>query len=135
MGIIEQFVMPAVSIIIGLIGLYILIFKILGLRIIGTNEVGVVEKWWSPKGNLKDGKFIALNGEAGFQPDVLRTGIHFKTCLVYKVEKCPLVTIPQGQIGYVFARDGQPLNETQTLGRVVECANFQDTKAFLANGG
>lgn len=133
--IIERFVIPAASIIMSLIGLYILIFKILGLRIIGTNEVGVVEKWWSPKGNLKDGKFIALNGEAGFQPDVLRTGIHFKTCLVYKVEKCPLVTIPQGQIGYVFARDGQPLNETQTLGRVVECANFQDTRAFLGNGG
>jgi hypothetical protein len=45
LGNIKQTVMPAVSIIIGLIGLYILIFKILGLRIIGTNEVGVVEKW------------------------------------------------------------------------------------------
>ena len=131
----KDIVMTVVLGIIGLIGLYLLIFKILGLRIIGTNEVGVVEKWWSPRGNLKDGKFIALNGEAGFQPDVLRTGIHFKSCLVYKVEKCPLVTIPQGQIGYVFARDGEPLKETQTLGRVVECANYQDTRAFLANGG
>lgn len=131
----EQFAIPIILIIVGLIILYILIFKILGLRIIGTNEVGVVEKWWSPKGNLKDGKFIALNGEAGFQPNVLRTGIHFKSCLIYKVEKCPLVTIPQGQIGYVFARDGEPLNGTQTLGRVVPCANFQDTKAFLTNGG
>ncbi len=131
----KNIVMTAVFAIGGLIGLYLLIFKILGLRIIGTSEVGVVEKWWSPKGNLKDGKFIALNGEAGFQPDVLRTGIHFKSCLLFKVEKCPLVTIPQGQIGYVFARDGEPLKETQTLGRVVECANYQDTKAFLANGG
>lgn len=131
----KDIVITAVLCIAGLIGLYLLIFKILGLRIIGTNEVGVVEKWWSPKGNLKDGKFIALNGEAGFQPDVLRTGIHFKSCLIYKVEKCPLVTIPQGQIGYVFARDGEPLKETQTLGRVVECANYQDTRAFLANGG
>lgn len=135
MGNVQQFIVPGVLIIVGLIALYLLIFKVLGLRIIGTNEVGVVEKWWSPSGNLKDGKFIALNGEAGFQPDVLRTGVYFKSCLVYKVAKCPLVTIPQGQIGYVFARDGQPLNETQTLGRVVECANFQDTRAFLANGG
>lgn len=131
----KDIVITAVLGIVGLIGLYLLIFKILGLRIIGTNEVGVVEKWWSPKGNLKDGKFIALNGEAGFQPDVLRTGIHFKSCLLYRVEKSPLVTIPQGQIGYVFARDGEPLKETQTLGRVVECANYQDTKTFLANGG
>ena len=135
LGEIKQFAIPAVLVIIGLIVLYLLIFKILGLRIIGTSEVGVAEKWWSPKGNLKDGKFIALNGEAGFQPDVLRTGIHFKSCLVYRIEKCQLVTIPQGQIGYVFSRDGEPLNETQTLGRVVECANFQDTRAFLANGG
>jgi uncharacterized membrane protein YqiK len=131
----KDIVITAVAGIGGLIGLYLLIFKILGLRIIGTNEIGVVEKWWSPKGNLKDGKFIALNGEAGFQPDVLRTGIHFKSCLLFRVEKSPLVTIPQGQIGYVFARDGEPLKETQTLGRVVECANYQDTKAFLANGG
>jgi uncharacterized membrane protein YqiK len=132
---IKEFVIPAVLAILGLIGAYILIFKILGLRVIGTNEVGIVEKWWSPKGNLKDGKFIALNGEAGFQPDVLRTGIHFKSCLIYRIEKSPLVTIPQGQVGYVFARDGEPLKETQTLGRVVECANYQDTKAFLGNGG
>jgi len=135
LGEVKGIIIPIVLIIVGLIGAYILIFKILGLRIIGTNEVGIVEKWWSPKGNLKDGKFIALNGEAGFQPDVLRTGIHFKSCLIYRVEKSPLVTIPQGQIGYVFARDGEPLKETQTLGRVVECANYQDTKAFLDNGG
>lgn len=135
LGEVKGIIIPIVLAIVGLIGAYILIFKILGLRIIGTNEVGIVEKWWSPKGNLKDGKFIALNGEAGFQPDVLRTGIHFKSCLIYKVEKSPLVTIPQGQIGYVFARDGEPLKETQTLGRVVECANYQDTKAFLGNGG
>ncbi|MGL4449733.1 MAG: SPFH domain-containing protein [Sarcina sp.] len=119
----------------GLIVFYLLVFKVLGLRVIGTNEVGIVEKWWSPKGNLKAGKFIATNGEAGFQPDVLRTGIHLKPGFLYKVNKCPLVTIPQGQIGYVFARDGEALSGTQTLGRVVKCSNFQDTAAFLANGG
>ncbi|MGL4762861.1 MAG: SPFH domain-containing protein [Sarcina sp.] len=119
----------------GLIAFYLLVFKVLGLRVIGTNEVGVVEKWWSPKGNLKDGKFIATNGEAGFQPDVLRTGVHLKPGFLYKVNKCPLVTIPQGQIGYVFSRDGEALSETQTLGKVVKCSNFQDTRSFLAAGG
>jgi uncharacterized membrane protein YqiK len=43
----------------------------------------------------------------------------------------PLVTIPQGKIGYVYARDGEPLLPTQTLGRVVPCNNFQDARAFL----
>lgn len=135
LGNFSQYIYTIIYVIIGIIALYLVVFKILGLRIIGTSEVGVVEKWWSPKGNLKDGKFIALNGEAGFQPDVLRTGLHFKSCLLYRVTKCKLITIPQGQIGYVFARDGEPLEETQTLGRVVECANFQDTRAFLKNGG
>lgn len=118
-----------------IIAMYFIIFKLLGLRIIKSNEVGVVEKWWSKNGNLKDGSFIALNGEAGFQPDILRTGIYLKPGLMYKVHKCPLVTISQGQIGYVFARDGQTLSETQTLGKVVDCTNFQDTRAFLENGG
>lgn len=38
---------------------------------------------------------------------------------MYRVHTSPLVTIPQGQIAYVFARDGQPLQPTQTLGCIV----------------
>jgi uncharacterized membrane protein YqiK len=44
---------------------------------------------------------------------------------------CPLVTVPQGKIGYVYARDGQPLSPSQTLGHSVTCNNFQDARAFL----
>ena len=115
--------------------LYLLIFKILGLRVINSNEVAVVEKWWSTKGSLKD-SIIALHGEAGYAPDLLRGGIHFKSVLMYKIHKYPLITIPQGHIAYLFARDGQPLSPTQTLGRVVpEANNFQDVSGFLKNGG
>lgn len=114
---------------------YLLIFVILGLRVIASNEVAVVEKWWSLKGSLKD-SIIALNGEAGYQPNVLRGGIHLKTMLMYKIHKYPLITIPQGQIAYIFARDGEPLNPVQTLGNVVkEANNFQDVNGFLQNGG
>lgn len=114
---------------------YLLIFVILGLRVIASNEVAVVEKWWSFKGSLKD-SIIAINGEAGYQPNVLRGGIHLKTLLMYKIHKYPLITIPQGQIAYVFARDGEPLNPVQTLGKVIkEANNFQDVKGFLQNGG
>jgi len=35
---------------------------------------------------------------------------------MYKVHVMPLVTISQGKIGYVFARDGVPLTPGQTLG-------------------
>ncbi len=114
---------------------YLLIFKILGLRVIESNEVAVVEKWWSVHGSLKD-SIIALNGEAGYSPDLLRGGIHFKSALMYKIHKYPLITIPQGQIAYVFARDGIPLEPMQTLGKVVkEANNFQDVRGFLQNGG
>jgi uncharacterized membrane protein YqiK len=42
-----------------------------------------------------------------------------------------LVTIPQGKIGYIYARDGEALTPQQTLGRVVPCNQFQDARTFL----
>lgn len=118
-----------------IVTLYLLIFVILGLRVISSDEVAVVEKWWSLKGSLKD-SIIALNGEAGYSPNLLRGGIHFKSALMYKLHKYPLITIPQGQIAYLFARDGKPLDPVQTLGKVVpEAHNFQDVTGFLKNGG
>jgi uncharacterized membrane protein YqiK len=42
--------------------------------------------------------------------------------------------VPQGKIAYVYSRDGEPLSASQTLGRVVECNNFQDAKAFFSLG-
>lgn len=117
------------------IAAFIIIWKLIGLRIIPNNKIGIVEKWWSVKGSLNE-QIIALNGEAGFQPDVLRGGIHFRTPFKYKVHICSFVTIPQGQIAYVFARDGQPLAPTQTLGKIInESNNFQDVRGFLLNGG
>ena len=83
-------------------------------RYIPNDRVGIVEKLWSPSGSLKSG-LIALNGEAGFQPALLRGGWHLLLPFQYRIHKMPLVTIPQGKIGYVFARDGQPLPPTQTL--------------------
>jgi len=116
----------AIVIVAGLLFLYLFIFKILGLRVINSNEVAVIEKWWSFKGSLKD-SIIALNGEAGYSPALLRGGIHFKTVLMYRIHRYPLITIPQGQIAYIFARDGKPLEPRQTLGRVIpEANNFQD---------
>jgi uncharacterized membrane protein YqiK len=45
------------------------------------------------------------------------------------------VQIRQGKLGYVFARDGKPLQSGQTLARVVDCNDFQDPTKFLANDG
>ncbi|SCJ98834.1 Uncharacterized protein with protein kinase and helix-hairpin-helix DNA-binding domains [uncultured Clostridium sp.] len=134
MGNISDYLRIAGIIIGALLCLWFLLW-IFGLRIIDNDKVGIVEKWWSSKGSLKE-QIIALNGEAGYQPELLRGGIHFRTPLIYKIHVVPLVTIPQGKVAYVFARDGKPLEPTQTLGKVVgESNNFQDVRGFLMNGG
>ncbi len=113
--------------------LYFLLTRV--IRIVPNNRIGIVEKVFSGKGSVKDG-FIALNKEAGFQPNVLRGGVHFLMPFQYRVHLAPLVTIPQGQIGYVFARDGMPMRPTQTLGAVIpEGKTFQDVEGFLKHGG
>ncbi len=114
----------------------VVLLVLLSIKFIPNNRVGIIEKRFSAKGSVKADSFIALNKEAGFQPDLLRGGLHFLLPFQYKVHLMPLVTIPQGQIGYVFARDGLPLSPQQTLARVVpKSQNFQDVSAFLRNSG
>jgi uncharacterized membrane protein YqiK len=101
---------------------------------IPNSKVGVVERLWSRHGSVRSG-FIALDGEAGYQPDILRGGIHFFAPYQYRVHKIPLVTIMQGEIGYVFARDGMSLRPGQTLASNLEALSFDDTRTFLLEGG
>jgi len=109
-------------------------FVVAGIRYIPNHSVGIVEKRWSMRGSLSRG-FIALNGEAGFQPHVLRGGVHFLMPIQYRVHRVPLVTIPQGKIGYVFARDGRSLSPGQALAENHTAQGFQDVRAFLTGGG
>ena len=104
-----------------------------GIRFIPNNRVGIVEKRFGAK-SVKTG-FIALKGEAGFQPKLLRGGLHYRMPIQYLVHRSPLVTITQGKIGYVFARDGHPLEPMQVLASNVTANDFQDVAAFLENGG
>ena len=104
-----------------------------GVRYIPNNKVGIVEKLWSLKGSIRDGRIVALEGEAGIQVEILRGGLHFGYWFFqYRVHLVRLVTIPQGKIGYVYARDGESLSPSQTLGRIVPaCNDFQDARLFL----
>ncbi len=121
-----------------LVGLMVLVFAALvllsGIRVIPNTRIGIVEKRFSGKGSVKGG-FIAMNGEAGFQPKVLRGGLHYLMPIQYVVHTAPLVTIPQGKIGYIFARDGKLLDSTQTLASNENVSDFQDVESFLKNGG
>lgn len=104
------------------------------VRYIPNDRLGILEKLWSFRGSISNG-FIALNREAGYQPEVVRGGLHFFMPFQYSMHRANLVTIPQGQIGYVFARDGKPLPPTQTLASNTEADDFQDVRGFLEKGG
>lgn len=101
-------------------------------RYISSDEFGVIEKVWSRKGSVTSG-FIALDGRAGFQPNILRTGPHFFLPFLYKIHRQKLITVRT--MAYVYARDGNPLPAGQTLAKTPAGANFEDVSEFLRLGG
>src|SRR3954462_13877636 len=119
-----------------LLGLLIILPRLLGIVYIPHTQVGTIEKIWSSKGSLRGGQIIARRGEAGFQSRFLRGGVHFGLYpWQYCIHKQPLVVVAEGKMAYVYARDGIPLEPTQTLGRNVGCNHFQDAILFLEGGG
>jgi uncharacterized membrane protein YqiK len=116
----------------GFVALLILVPLLVGLRFIPNDRVGIIEKLWSSAGSVESGHIIASDGKAGYESTLLRGGVHLWLWKwQYRVHKVPLVTVPQGKIAYVYARDGESLPPTQTLARVTKCDNFQDAEAFL----
>ena len=118
---------------VGVAFLVLMILYVSGVRFIPNNRVGIVEKRFGRR-SVKAG-FIALKGEAGLPARrAARRPALPDAAPVYRPHR-PLVTIPQGKIGYVFARDGQPLSPMQVLASNVTANDFQDVAAFLNNGG
>ena len=99
-----------------------------------NNRVGVLERLWAGKGSVKRG-LVALGGEAGYVPELLRGGFHLLFPFQYRVHKVDLVTVPQGEIGYVFARDGKALEAGQSLAGNSNADDFESVREFLAAGG
>jgi uncharacterized membrane protein YqiK len=110
-----------------------------GTVIVAKDQIGIVNKKWVLMGShrtLPDGAIVALSGEAGLQADTLAPGIHFGLwAWQYSVTLAPFTTIDKNQIGIVEARDGKALSKGRVLAAAVECNSFQNTRAFLANGG
>jgi uncharacterized membrane protein YqiK len=101
---------------------------------IRNDKVGIVEKLWSLGGSVKDG-FLALDGRAGFQPEILRGGLHILMPFQYRVHRQRLATVPQGTISYVFSRGGAPLLPGQTLATGAGDFSFEDARGFIERGG
>jgi uncharacterized membrane protein YqiK len=113
----------------------LLLLKLSGaIKYIPNDRVGVIEKLWSPSGSVQNG-LLALSGEAGLQPELRRGGFHFFAPFQYRVHIHPMVSVTQGTIAYVFARDGVDLPAGQTLADNSRIVDFRDVRAFLRDGG
>jgi len=103
--------------------------------LIRERSVGIVIKRFSSR-SLAPGRLIALEGEAGYQAEILAPGLHFGYWpWQYRVQKVPVVVVPQGEIALVLAADGAAIPAERILGKVVECDTFQDARKFLLHGG
>jgi uncharacterized membrane protein YqiK len=77
-----------IALIIVAVALALVLLLVLGftsLHYIGETESGLVFKRFGKK--LSKGSLIAMQGEAGYQPDLLMPGWRFKMWPLYKVEK------------------------------------------------
>ena len=120
------------SISIGVLVLLMLLYS--SIVYVPNNRVGILERLWASKGSVTQG-IMALHGEAGYVPDLLRGGFHLLFPFQYRVHKADLVTVPQGEIGYLFARDGKPLEAGQSLAGNSQADDFENVRDFLAAGG
>lgn len=115
------------------------VLRFFGIVIIPQDSIGIVNKKFVILGGhrtLPDGAILALNGEAGIQADALAPGLHFLYWpWQYSITLEKFVTVPEGAIGVVEARDGRPLGSGRVLAKKVECDSFQSARAFLQNGG
>ena len=115
-----------------LLGTYLLLS---GFVLIREWQVGIVVKRFATR-TLEPGRYVALDGEAGFQADTLAPGLHSGYWpWQYRIVKVPVTIVPQGEIGLTLAADGAAIPGERILGKVVDCDNFQDARKFLLNGG
>ena len=115
------------------------ILRMVGVVIVPQDSIGIVNKRWVLYGKnrtLPDGAIIALKGEAGLQADTLAPGLHFWLWpWKFEITRQKFISIDEGEIGIVDARDGKPLSSGHVLARLVQCDSFQSARAFLTNGG
>ncbi len=107
--------------------------------IIDADKIGQMERIYLGK-SMEPGQIIAFDGQKGPQARILPPGFHFKLLLnvLYDVREVPLIEVPDGQYGYVVAKDGAPLRKGQYLADAWPQNNFQkwlEAKYFLKNGG
>jgi hypothetical protein len=102
---------------------------------IGPTEMGLVRKRFGFK-RLDGGNIVGFKGEAGYQAELLRTGVRFKLWLLYAVQRRPIPQIPAGEIAVVIAQVGAqlPIGSKSAVYKS-DFGNFTDLNAFVDGGG
>lgn len=123
------------AVVLFVVAILIAVLRAAGLvRYVPNAEAAVVERIWSARGSLTGG-IIALDGEAGLLPELLRGGLHFFRPFSYRLHRQPIPIVPNNELGYVFARSGKQLPPAQVLASNETASNFEDVRAFLESGG
>ena len=114
-----------------LVALFILMKSIMRIPA-GYN--GWVTKNFGKK--IEDGGFLALNGEAGYQPDPIQNGWRFKLWPLFTVKVEPLTQIPAGTVGVVISQVGGALpTGAKSAFYRDDFGDFVDVRNFVNNGG
>lgn len=121
-----------VAVIVGLVSL-VLVAR-LGYRNIPANRVGVVRRRYGS--THPEFRNVTPYKTRGVQARILLPGrSEWLFPALNEVRFAPRTYVAQDKIGLVTAKEGRNRPATRSLGRSVECDNFQDAQAFLLDGG
>ncbi len=103
--------------------------------IVGGTQIAVLERRWLGR-KMAEGRVVAYAEEVGIQARILQPGLHFVLPFIYRVEKHPMISIGENEVGIVESIDGQPVAPGRIFARVVDGHQlFQDGESFLRNNG
>lgn len=120
--------------VLGLVLVAGLLALLAGMVVVREHESGLVVKAFGRP--LPSGRLIALEGEAGYQAELLPPGVHLGLWFwKYRVTKVPVLRVRPQELALVVANDGVAIAGGRILGKEVRCDDFQDARAFLAGGG
>ena len=118
-----------------ILGIVVAVVLYMSFWKIGPTEIGLVRKRFAWR-KLEGGDIVGFKGEAGYQAELLRTGIRFKLWPLFAVQRRPIPQIPAGEIAVVIAQVGAqlPVGAKSAVYKS-DFGQFTDLKAFVDGGG
>ncbi|MCB0329350.1 MAG: SPFH domain-containing protein [Bdellovibrionales bacterium] len=117
-------------VLIGLVALWYL----LGFRKVGSADVGLVEYMISFKSN--ETEQAVVESGAGYRMQLKTPGWRWAPFLVARIRTFPMVQVPPGEVGIVYAQIGESLPQGfRTAEYLPEMKDFTNPRTFLEKGG